>query len=495
MANSFAVSEVTRVEAPLDRPGIEYAWRELARRAGLTLDCRSESGLKALGVLLHYGQPSEVRHAAPALVVRPCSPGQWRSLLLTPAGKLETTSLQSALPPGVSLPFQDPLPVLFRADGGTEDGCFARREGDIVVFDCDVIAAALFLLSRWEEMVNPVRDEHGRMPFSESVAHKQGFLERPLVDEYALILREWLKVLLPGWLPEHPSFSVKLTHDVDAIRRFGRLGGGVRTLAGDLFKHRNLRSAAKTSEDILAQLFVPERGRAHRGIVRLAEISKRHGMRSAFYFMSASPAGYDQGYDPGSRIVRRCIDRLRRDGFEIGIHPSYRTSNDPGLLACEKSRFDAVLGNSRYGGRQHYLRFQVPETWRYLEEVGLSYDSTLTYAGHEGFRCGTSHPFRPFDLHARRELALWEVPPVVMDGTLKRYRSLTPGEAEQQIQRLANRCASVGGCFTLLWHNTSLEEDWSEWGLMYERVVQSLSLMRPCELSLPSPLTDGGGLQ
>ena len=51
----------------------------------------------------------------------------------------------------------------------------------------------IILLSRWEETVLTGRDAHGRLPFSDSVAHRQGFLDRPLVDEYALILREWLK--------------------------------------------------------------------------------------------------------------------------------------------------------------------------------------------------------------------------------------------------------------------------------------------------------------
>lgn len=47
---------------------------------------------------------------------------------------------------------------------------------------------------------------------------------------------------------------------------------------------------------------------------------------------------------------------LVEQGFEVGLHVGYDTLNDPTLLAEEKARLDAVLGHTRYGGRQHYFR-------------------------------------------------------------------------------------------------------------------------------------------
>src|SRR5213079_764648 len=97
------------------------------------------------------------------------------------------------------------------------------------------------------------------------------------------------------------------------------------------------------------------------------------------------------------------------------------------------ARLDAVIGGNVVGGRQHYLRFRVPETWREWEAAGLRYDSTMTFAGHEGFRCGTSHAYRPFDLEEDRELMIEELPLVVMDGTLRLYRGLTAAEAMDSV--------------------------------------------------------------
>jgi len=77
-----------------------------------------------------------------------------------------------------------------------------------------------------------------------------------------------------------------------------------------------------------------------------------------------------------------------------------------------------------------------------------------------------------------------EIPLIVMDGTLRQYRKLTPQEGEERILTLAQRCKNVNGVFTLLWHNTSLFGDWKEWGDMYQRVLPKLAKLRdegnPC---------------
>jgi hypothetical protein len=201
-------------------------------------------------------------------------------------------------------------------------------------------------------------------------------------------------------------------------------------------------------------------------------------MESAFYFMAAERSPQDSGYDPAWGFVREAIERLRADGFELGFHPGYRTVDDPARFGEEKGRLDRVLGVARYGGRHHFLRFRVPDTWREWERAGLTYDSTLTFAGHEGFRCGTCHPYRPFDLEENRELRVEEVPLIVMDGTLRQYRRLSPDEAVDRVLALARTCRRVEGVFTLLWHNSSLDRGWEGWESAYERMVAGLASLR-----------------
>jgi len=61
-----------------------------------------------------------------------------------------------------------------------------------------------------------------------------------------------------------------------------------------------------------------------------------------------------------------------------------------------------------------------------------------------------------------------------MESTLFHYRHLTPQQAEQRILESAQRCCQVEGTFTLLWHNTSLYQNWMAWRTTYERVLKQL---------------------
>ena len=191
--------------------------------------------------------------------------------------------------------------------------------------------------------------------------------------------------------------------------------------------------------------------------------------------MSASHNNYNSGYDPMTKLVQLCIDDLRKRDHEVGFHAGYYTFNNMECFLKEKAYMDAALGKTRYGGRQHFLRFSAPETWRIWEAADLCYDSTLSYADHEGFRCGTCHPFHPFDIEKNRQMNILEIPLIVMDGTLRQYRNLSIIESEKQILLLAQRCKMVNGVFTILWHNSSLNNDWELWASMYQNVLSELS--------------------
>ena len=99
----------------------------------------------------------------------------------------------------------------------------------------------------------------------------------------------------------------------------------------------------------------------------------------------------------------------------------------------------------------------------------------MGYADAEGFRCGTCHPFRPFDIGQDLEMNLWEYPLIVMDATLLYYRQMSPEQAVNIILKLAVKCKNVGGTFTLLWHNTSLFDEWEPWVATYQQVLYELA--------------------
>ena len=104
----------------------------------------------------------------------------------------------------------------------------------------------------------------------------------------------------------------------------------------------------------------------------------------------------------------------------------------------------------------HYLRWETPTTFYGLEQAGMSYDSTMTYADYAGFRCGTCSEYQAFDPIGKREFNLKTRPLIAMEGTVmgSKYMGLTkPVDAYEEFVKLKRACQSVRGTFTLLWHN------------------------------------------
>lgn len=462
---------------PISTAGKAYAWRQLAQRAGFDLTTKDAVNLAAFDVTLHYRLPERQDEIEPSIFVIPCGENAWRDALTLPAYSLHWLPANAGLPAGSKLPIDCQVPVLFWGAGyeSGDNPIVELNANGSVVFYADIIASTLFMLSRWEEITPWECDEHGRFPATSSLAYKQGFLDQPIVDQYALILQAWIKKLRPNWTPKPLQYSVKLSHDIDFIQRFPNGKMALRHIAGDILKRNNLPLAIETARAYIKQRRSPDADEYYQSIYTLSDSAQQAGLSSAFYFMAAAPSQYDDGYDPMQSLVQSCIAGLRQAGHEVGFHPGYFAGDDLSTFSAEKKRMDAALGGNRYGGRQHFLRFQVPNTWRCWEQNGLAYDSTLGYADHEGFRCGTCHPYHPFDVELDRELNILEVPLIVMDTTLRHYRSMTPEQAEARVYELARRCKEVGGTFTLLWHNSSLTGEWRHWGQMYQRMVQTLA--------------------
>jgi hypothetical protein len=343
------------------------------------------------------------------------------------------------------------LPVLYGAGELVDEGERGLRLG------LDVFGAVFWCLTRYEELARPVRDEHGRFPSSELVAARGGFLDRPVADEHAGVLWTALERVWPRLERPRRAPRTLLSHDVDWPRSTAGapLGAVARAAAADLARRRDPALAARR--------LASRAGRARDPndtfdlVMGLAEA---RGLRGAFYFI---PATTDPRFDPGYSLddpwMRALMRRLHERGHEVGLHPSYATHLDAGATRAEADalrRACARLGieQAEWGGRQHFLRWENPVTWRNWEAAGMDYDSTLGFSDAVGFRSGTCREHRTFDLRERRTLRLRERPLVAMEQAL-----VDAGDDEAAlaaIERLHARCRRHGGDFTLLWHNSRL---------------------------------------
>jgi hypothetical protein len=329
---------------------------------------------------------------------------------------------------------------------------YAELSGVTVLFgERDLLGSAFFLLTRWEETAVAERDPRDRFGAAQSTLARDGLHRRPLVDEYVEVLWGELARVWPRLERRRSSFAVAPSHDVDwpldprPVWK-GLLGAARRR---DLPELEGRARAALARRDPLDTFDY------------LMDESERRGLASAFYFIPDRTLPLDGDYSLDDPWLRRLLRRIDERGHEIGYHASYatfrdaeRTRREVDLLArvCEQEGIDRPLR----GGRQHYLRWENPTTWRNWDEAGLDYDSTLGFHDDVGFRCGTCHEFPVFDLERRRPLRLRERPLVAMESALLDAPGASEEAAAAALAEVREQCRRVDGTFTLLWHNSRL---------------------------------------
>jgi len=329
-----------------------------------------------------------------------------------------------------------------------EDLTYLKRENiPENIYELDVFALTFFMLTRWEEYVNPVRDEHNRFPATASLAFKQGFLDRPIVDEELEKFKQKLFALDPSLQFKMKPFTLVLTHDVDEVRFWKSKKQLIHIVIGDLFKRKNILLALNR----LKEYYFVSKNKIKDPFDTfdwLMDKSESIGLKSRFYFISGGTSDYDNRYDIKQQT--QLIQHIKRRGHIVGIHPSYNAYNDFEQFKKEKELLEEVCECEVEEGREHYLRFEVPTTWQVWEDNGMKVDSTCGYADKVGFRCGTGNEFSVFNILTRKKLKLKERPLILMDCTLFTYNNLNYIEALKKLEMLKNRTNML----TLLWHNS-----------------------------------------
>lgn len=335
-----------------------------------------------------------------------------------------------------------------------------------IVVHYDVLGMTFWMLARVEEIGRNDLDEHHRFPARASHAFQHGYLDRPVVDEWLHVLGQVLQRQWPSLPLKEHRFEVKVSHDVDRPSRyaFGGLRQWLRAVGGDLLKRRQVASLARGP--MVRWL---THGRLHPAdpyntFDWIMDVSEEHELRSAFYFISGrTDPAKDGDYELEHPAIRDLLRRIHARGHEIGLHPSYGTYQSPELIAAEAERLRRVcteegIQQEAWGGRMHYLRWKQPTTLHAWAAAGMAYDSTMSYADHAGFRCGTCFEYPGFDPVAGIPLSVRVRPLIAMECSVLGawYMGLKHFEALEQFRKLKERCRAVQGVFSLLWHNSEL---------------------------------------
>ncbi len=331
------------------------------------------------------------------------------------------------------------LPLLFPVEGG--DLAF------------DPFAAAFFHLSRCEEAAIG-RDRHQRPLSQQMHAVKHGYVERPVVDEWAIMLaRAWKAKDRSVPAPQRAYRSVQ-TIDLDnGLKYLGRplwrsIGATVKDMLkgrpGEILaRWRTLFSLGDDPYDIHEDL---------------KDMLMANTDRIIYFILGAPKGPWDHAVSIHQPRYARMLIELSK-WAETGIHPSYGSSENRLMLEQELKELQGLLDRPLKLSRQHFLRMVDHRIYRDLSELGIMEEHSMGMHDTIGFRAGTTVPFEWYDLEQERATSLLIHPFAVMDNTLWVKLGLDPGEAIRRTEKIIQSVKAVDGTFTGLWHESFLSTE------------------------------------
>ena len=368
-----------------------------------------------------------------------------------------------------SLPLQEieGIPFLY----GTP---LIEKIDNTIICHADIIASTYFLISRYEEYINPNsnRDPHGRYIGKHSVPAQARFIHRPIVEEYGELLRNLLQQAGVPLLPIPQQINhIYLTHDIDSITNYRRIRG----LIGGILRRENITT-------ILKSLININNDPAYT-FPWILNQDNQLPQATQIYFVKAArqASGLDR---PAYNLVGKNFTHLKKEILTsspkaiFGLHASYKSGNIPDIISDERKLLQYAIENQQITtSRHHYLRSLQPNDMEALIDARITDDYTMGYADIAGFRLGTCRAVRFINPATRKLTSLTLHPLTIMDCTLSEphYMNLTYKEALSYSQTLINETKQHNGDLCLLWHNTRFTNN-DYHSQLYSQIIKSLCL-------------------
>lgn len=347
---------------------------------------------------------------------------------------------------------------------------FFKAEGD---FGFDLFAAIFYLLTRYEEYLPHKKDSYGRYAHENAVAFKEGFLHLPLINIWLEDFRKLLIEKNAQCAISNSQFSFLPTYDIDMAwsfynkgfkRNFGGLlqsffSGKFRKM---VYRLRVIRGKAQDPFDAYQWM---------------DDLHDEFGLSPVYFFLVAKERGrYDKNIDVANMEFQQLIQSIASK-YRIGLHPSWASGDIPSLLTKEKAVLEQITNQTITSSRQHFIRFELPSTYRKLLALGITNDYSMGYGSINGFRASIATAFYWYDLKNEEPTKLLIHPFCFMDANAYYEQNLSADAALQELMQYYNIVKSVNGTLITIWHNSFLgtDEEFAEWREVYREFVSSIA--------------------
>jgi len=326
-------------------------------------------------------------------------------------------------------------------------------EGSSLPFD--VFAASFFILSRYEEYLHKNKSE-AHFTAKDSLQYKWKILERPVIDEWALLLKNMIKKKYPSFkfhekkFQHQPTINFTLKPDIPT---------GFFSKTKFIFT-----SVFDKQQQFLSSVFDELTGLGVNPEQTINELNSIGVESQPIYFINFPEDNKDRLRFENSALFlkEKPIGLLRPCTTDKEKSTTLKTD----LLKLGK------IQNSRINFRSQQIGLlKLPTCYLHLLSAGITSDYSMGYSDKVGFRAGTCTPFNWYDLQLEKVTPI-EVKSYSISDTAIHYLSVN--DATKTIKEFIDVVKLVDGHFYSSWQLKNLSENvkFKKWKAVFEEMIK-----------------------
>ena len=305
----------------------------------------------------------------------------------------------------------------------------------------DIFAASFFIVSRYEEYLHE-KLKDGEFKPSKSYQHKWRILDRPIIDEWALMVKSIIKKKHPEFKFHEKKFQQQPTIHFSILPSIpdGFLNR-TKFVISALFKKENNYLSSKF--DLLTGVGINNE-KVLEGTNRIFSTRKN----SPLYFVDFPevPVEYLQMDSISQLLSNQSIGLLRPCASDL----QKKVEIKEGLAKLKKIHPNLVPLTSQ---QLEVLKF--PICYLNILNSGITSDYSMGYSNEPGFRAGTCTPFNWYDLQLEKVTPLLVNSYCVTDYILQ---FLPHQDATKTMRKYIDAVKVVNGSFYSCWNLKSLSD-------------------------------------
>ena len=329
----------------------------------------------------------------------------------------------------------------------------------------DVFAASFYLMSRYEEFLPHVKNELGAFLAYQSLASKNSFLEMPLIDLWAVRLKDKLHEFFPE-LPHVSWEKPKFQPIISVVNPYQYQKKSLLIIIADTLTALWRFDFFAIIEQYLVLLGLKKD--PYNNFEELEALFKEFNTSPLYFFLFAKNTFYDRGVSISNFSFRKLIKNTA-DLNQVSLLASYSSQEESKSLNRERDQLKKLIIKKIDSVRFNYGLLSASSGYYNLLEHEIQKDYSMGYTEEIGYRASTAVPFYFYDLNNDLQTSLKIHPVVAEESGLRRFSDRKAFKRlEELYKNLPTRSAFHGVSFSnAVLNSGAMKNNWRDQFINY----------------------------